>query len=43
MTDDELEKWLDAQLDDWDPSEDGWGPSEFNDAEWWAATLYRRA
>ena len=33
MSDDDIEKWVDAACDDgWDPSKDGWGPSEFNDA-----------
>jgi hypothetical protein len=34
MSDDDIEKWIDAACDDgWDPSKDGWGPSEFDDAE----------
>jgi hypothetical protein len=34
MSDDDIDKWIDAACDDgWEPSKDGWGPSEFDDAE----------
>jgi hypothetical protein len=33
MTGDDIDKWIDATLEGWDPSKDGWGPSEFDDIE----------
>jgi hypothetical protein len=33
ITDDEIDKWVDATCNGWDPAADGWGPSEFDDLE----------
>jgi hypothetical protein len=31
MAGDDLDEWIDTTLRGWDPSKDGWGPSEFDD------------
>jgi hypothetical protein len=33
MNGDDVDKWTEAALDGWNPSEHGWGPPEFDDAE----------
>jgi hypothetical protein len=33
MTGDDIDKWIDATLEGWDPSKEGWGPSKFDDVE----------
>jgi hypothetical protein len=33
MNGDDVDKWTEATLDGWNPSEHGWGPPEFDDAE----------
>jgi len=33
MTGDDIDKWIDATLEGWDPSKEGWGTSEFDDVE----------
>jgi hypothetical protein len=33
MNDDDADEWIDAMLKGWDPSNDGWGPFEFDDIE----------